>query len=138
MDGYKHIEHCVGTYIAAQYTAPVEIGIGNNSSTAQVIHDAGLVTRAVDIRPCLLPDWISFTRDNIFEPDLLLYSGADVIYAVRPAEEMIPPLIALARRLSCDLIVYHLGFESYGNGGEIIDCGVLLHRYYRAGETSGQ
>jgi hypothetical protein len=53
------------------------------------------------------------------------------MYAIRPAVEMVPALIALARRLDCDLIVYHLGFERYGNGGEIIDCGVILHRYHR-------
>ena len=44
---------------------------------------------------------------------------------------MIPPLIALAQQVNCDLLVYHLGFESYGKGGERIDCGVLLHRYHR-------
>jgi len=135
MDGYKHIEHCVGTYIAAHYKTPVEIGIGNNVSAAELVHDAGIRVRAVDIRPCLLPEWLSFKRDDIFEPDLSLYTGADVLYAVRPAEEMIPPLLELARRLSCDLVVYHLGFESHGDGGEIIDCGILLHRYVQAGKS---
>lgn len=41
---------------------------------------------------------------------------------------MIPPLIALAEKTGCDLLVYHLGFEIYGAGGERIDCGVTLHR----------
>lgn len=134
MDGYKHIEHCVGGYIAAHYKNPVEAGIGNNGSAAEVIHSAGIPIRATDIRPCLLPAWLAFSRDDIFEPDLSLYAGSDVIYAVRPAEEMIPPLIALAEKISCDLVVYHLGFESYGTGGEIIDCGVKLHRYVVAGK----
>jgi hypothetical protein len=44
---------------------------------------------------------------------------------------MIPPLISLAGRINCDLLVYHLGFELFGNGGEKIECGVLLHRYYK-------
>jgi hypothetical protein len=26
--------------------------------------------------------------------------------------------------------VYHLGNEIYGTGGELVDCGVILHRYY--------
>ncbi len=43
---------------------------------------------------------------------------------------MIPPLISLAQALNCDLVVYHLGFESYGDGGSIVDCGVPLHYYY--------
>ena len=42
---------------------------------------------------------------------------------------------ALARAINCDLLVYHLGFEVYENGGERIDCGVLLHRYVTASET---
>jgi hypothetical protein len=131
MAGYKHIEHCCGEYIVAHYTNPVEIGIGNNPDAAQCIHDAGLPVRAIDVRPCNLPEGLPFARDDIFEPDLSLYAGADVLYAIRPAEEMIPPLIDLARTLDCDLVVYHLGFESYGDGGTIIDCGVKLHSYYR-------
>ena len=51
---------------------------------------------------------------------------------------MIPPLLMLARTINCDLIVYHLGFECYGNGGEKIDCGVLLHRYFKASEPVEQ
>ena len=135
MDGYKHIEHSVGAYIAAHYCHPVEIGIGKNPDAARCIHDEGVSIRATDIRPCLLPDWLSFIRDDIFSPDLSCYAGADVLYAVRPAEEMIPPLVALAKKIDCDLVVYHLGFESYGNGGEIVDCGVLLHYYYRCGQN---
>ncbi len=32
--------------------------------------------------------------------------------------------------------VYHLGFEVYGDGGEIIDAGIVLHRYYRRAKPS--
>jgi uncharacterized protein len=131
MGGYKHIERCVGTYIAAHYRDAVEAGIGNNTGAAQVIHDAGIRIRSTDIKALVHPDWLCFSMDDIFEPDLSKYAGADVIYAIRPAEEMVPPLVALARWVNCDLLVYHLGFESYGNGGERIDCGVLLHRYHR-------
>ena len=131
MAGYKHIEHCCGVYIAKHYTNAVEIGVGNNPDAAQCIHDAGLPVRSIDIRPCSLPGWLPFARDDIFEPDLCLYTGADVLYAIRPAEEMIPPLIDLARKIDCDLVVYHLGFESYGDGGTVVDCGVKLHFYYR-------
>jgi hypothetical protein len=34
--------------------------------------------------------------------------------------------------------VYHLGFEIYKDGGERIDCGVLLHRYFRQSEPVEQ
>lgn len=132
MAGYKHIERCIGSYIAAHYRNPVEIGIGKNSTAASVIRDAGIPVRCTDIRTVPMPGGVQFLQDDIFAPSVSFYSGSDVIYAIRPAGEMIPPLIALAAALSCDLLVYHLGFESYGSGGEIIDCGVLLHRYYRA------
>ena len=78
-----------------------------------------------------VPENLSFVTDDIFSPDISRYTGTDVIYAIRPAIEMIPPLMDIARRVNCDLIVYHLGFETWGNGGEKIDCGVVLHRYYR-------
>ncbi|MFZ0004618.1 MAG: UPF0146 family protein [Methanoregula sp.] len=131
MDGYKHIEHSCGAFIASHYKNPVEIGVGNNLDAARCIHEAGCPVRAIDIRECRLPSWLSFARDDIFSPDLSLYKGADVLYALRPAEEMIPALISLAQVLDCDLVVYHLGFESYGDGGSIVDCGVPLHYYNR-------
>ena len=131
MGGYKHIEKSIGTYIAAHYRDAVEAGVGENTDAAQILSAAGVRVRAIDVRALVHPDWLCFSVDDIFEPDLSKYAGADVIYAIRPAEEMIPPLIALAQRVNCDLLVYHLGFESYGKGGERIDCGVLLHRYYQ-------
>jgi len=131
MGSYKRIEHCVGSYIAAKYKNPVEIGVGSNPDAAWCVHDAGIPVRAVDIRSCSLPSWLPFARDDIFAPDISLYTGADVLYSVRPAEEMIPPMIALARRLDCDLVVYHLGFEMFGDGGKIVDCGVPIHYYYQ-------
>jgi len=131
MGGYKHIERCIGTYIAAHYRNAVETGVGKNTGVAQILHKAGVRIRCTDIRQFSQPAWLPFTLDDVFEPDLNLYAGADLLYAIRPAEEMVPSLISLARRVNCDLLVYHLGFESYGDGGELIDCGVLLHRYFR-------
>ena len=98
MDGYKHIEHCCGSYIASHYRNPVEIGVGNNPDAARCMHEAGVRVRATDIRACDVPPWLPFSRDDIFSPDLSCYAGADVLYAVRPAVEMIPPMIALAKR----------------------------------------
>lgn len=131
MGSYKHIENCIGEYIAKRYTSVVEAGIGNNTEAARILHDAGASVRSTDIRNIPVPDWLTFTVDDIFNPDIRLYEGAEVIYAIRPAPEMIPPLISLAGRINCDLLVYHLGFELFGNGGEKIECGVLLHRYYK-------
>jgi hypothetical protein len=132
MVSYKHIETCIGEYLVTHYTSAVEVGIGKNMTVARILHDAGLSIRCTDVKDVPVPEWLTFRIDDIFLPDITRYKGVDVIYAIRPAIEMIPPLIALARTINCDLLVYHLGFESYGNGGEKIDCGVMLHRYFHS------
>jgi len=134
MGSYKHIERSVGEYIASHYTRAVEAGIGRNTVAAEMIAQEGALVRCTDIRPLELPPHLHFAEDDIFDPDLSLYQKAAVIYAIRPAIEMVPPLIALARAVNSDLLVCHLGFEQYENGGEIIDCGVLLHRYWKRSE----
>jgi len=134
MDGYKHIEACVGDYIAKNYSRAVEIGIGRNTTAAEIIHAAGRLLLCTDVRKfsASREAGLLFSIDDVFAPFLPVYKNPDVIYAIRPANEMIPSLILLAEALDCDLVVYHLGFETYGNGGEVIDCGVLLHRYHAA------
>ena len=130
MSDYKHIETCIGKYIASNYTRAIEVGIGRNEDAAKIVSSAGALVCCTDVKAIGISDTLPFFLDDIFSPDDSLYTGAEVIYAIRPGPEMIPPLIELARRINADLIVYHLGFESYGNGGEIIDCGVLLHQYH--------
>ena len=130
MGGHKHIEACIGDYIAAHYRSAVEVGIGKNTVAAERIRDAGKKIRCTDIKKTVPVEGLNFVIDDIFEPKPGIYSGADVIYAIRPGIEMIPHLISLARQHNADLLVYHLGFELYGDGGETLDCGVLLHRYY--------
>jgi uncharacterized UPF0146 family protein len=134
MGSYKHIETAVGRYIAGHYHRAVEVGVGKNLIAAEMLIKAGVLMRCTDVKNPDLPAQFFFTRDDVFEPDLSLYRGADVIYAIRPGIEMVPPLTALAREVNADLLVCHLGFELYGNGGETIDCGVLLHRYWKRSE----
>jgi len=133
----KQIERTVGAYVGARYGSAVEVGCGSNTTAAETARAAGCRVRAVDIRPCETGT-IPFARDDVFAPDLALYRGADVIYAVRPGVEMVPPLIALARTCGCDLLVYHLGDEVWLGGGErIATGGVVLHRYHRARSEEG-
>ena len=138
MDGYKHIETCVGEYIAGKYTRAVEVGIGRNAEAARILADGKRLLLATDVKAMPVPGDIPFITDDVFEPDISRYAGADVIYSIRPAIEMVPPLIALAERINCDLLVYHLGFETWGSGGERIDCGVILHRYFRRQNPSNR
>jgi len=135
---YKHIETCIGRYIAGNYSHAVEVGIGKNTVAAEILSRAGTLLHSTDVKKMPIPDDLAFIIDDVFSPDISLYQGADVMYAIRPAIEMIPPLITLAGKVNCDLIVYHLGFECYQNGGEKIDCGVILHRYVRRQNPSNR
>lgn len=136
MGAHKHIERCIGAFIASRYRSAAEVGAGNNFVAAAILKDSGVKVFCTDIqRPQTAPD-IPFFIDDIFSPNISLYQGVDVVYSVRPGEEMIPALIRLARDLDIDLVVYHLGFEGYDRGGEIIECGVTLHRYHKSQNPS--
>lgn len=138
MGPYKHIETAVGRFIAGHYTRAIEVGIGKNPGAAGIVRDAGALLLCTDIRKSGDLGDLPFVQDDIFEPDFGLYEGADVIYAIRPAIEMIPPLIAIAQKVNADLVICHLGFEVYGNGGERIECGITLHRYFQRSEPVKQ
>jgi uncharacterized UPF0146 family protein len=130
MGPYKRIERLIGDYIKSTYSCAVEIGVGENLVAARILRDRGVSIRCTDIRPVPSEPGIPIAKDDIFSPNVSLYSGADLLYAIRPGVEMVPPLIALAERTGADLLVYHLGNEIYGTGGDLVDCGVILHRYY--------
>ena len=134
MGPYKRIERLIGDYIGRNYRCAVEIGIGENLVAARILRDHGVSIRCTDIRPVPSEPGIPVAEDDIFSPRESLYTGADLLYAIRPGVEMVPPLIALAERTGADLLVYHLGNEIYGAGGDLVDCGVILHRYYSRGK----
>jgi uncharacterized UPF0146 family protein len=132
MSSPHRTEQEIGRYIAKHYHIVVEAGVGNNFEAARVIHDAGIKILCTDIREREPPEGISFVRDDVTCPRMDLYRGSDCIFAIRPGEEMMFPLVDLASQLGADLLVYHLGFEIYRDGGEIIQVGnVVLHRYVR-------
>jgi uncharacterized UPF0146 family protein len=131
VDAHKRIERTIGAYIASRYRSCAEVGVGTNFVAALTIVGNGGSVICTDIRQPESSHGIPFRIDDICSPDLSLYREVDVIYAIRPAEEMMPDLLRLAREADCDLIVYHLGSEIYGTGGEILDCPVVLRRYYR-------
>lgn len=122
------IETTIGRYIAENYRSAVEVGFGGKTVAAEIVRNAGIPILCTDVHAypnCGVPSVV----DDCVEPNISLYK-AEVIYAIRPGTEMVPALIELAKRVGADLIVYHLGFEIYENGGErIVTNGVMLHRY---------
>ncbi|MDV0441562.1 UPF0146 family protein [Methanorbis furvi] len=125
------IETKVGEYICNHYRSAVEIGFGGKTTAAEIIQHAGIPILCTDIH-AYQNTAVPAIVDDVFTPTLSSYADADVVYAIRPGTEIVPPMIALAERIGADLIVYHLGFELYENGGERLDAdGILLHRYVK-------
>jgi uncharacterized UPF0146 family protein len=125
------IEKDIGEYIRDHYLSAVEIGFGGKTIAAEIIRDAGIPILCTDIHPYQTTTVFTIV-DDVFSPTLPYYLGVDVLYAIRPGCEMIPPMMKLAKTAGTELIVYHLGFELYGDGGESIDFkDIQLHRYVK-------
>lgn len=130
MSSYKHIEETIGTFIGMRYRRCIEVGYGGNTIAASIIQQMGGSVLCLDRKAFPASGGIRSAVDDISSPDLRIYRGSDCIYAIRPGIEMMPDLIALAAIIRSDLLIYHLGYELYQDGGERIDCGVILHRYH--------
>ncbi|HJJ89162.1 MAG TPA: UPF0146 family protein [Methanocorpusculum sp.] len=125
------IEKHVGTYIRDHYSSAIEIGFGGKTVAAEIVQTAGIPILCTDVYAYPMTVVPSIV-DDVFFPTLSYYWWTDVLYAIRPGCEMIPPMIKLAKRIGAELIVYHLGFEQYEHGGDILDLGdILLHQYVR-------
>ena len=129
MSGYKHIETAVARFISLRYHKVVEAGAGSNLHAAGLILRAGIDITCIDlfVPPGILP--VLYRICDVSEPDYTLFSGVECIYAIRPVEEMMYPLICLAREIHADLIVYHLGFEKYQYPSRIIESQIPLIQY---------
>lgn len=130
------IETSVGKYIRQNYKAAVEIGFGGKTVAAEILQNAKIPILCTDVHSyenLIVPSVV----DDVFSPTLAYYKGAEVIYAIRPGIEILPPMILLAEKIHADLLVYHLGFELYENGGEkIFTDGIILHRYVKRISTT--
>jgi uncharacterized UPF0146 family protein len=129
MSGYKYIETTVARFIASRYRFVVEAGAGTNIHAAELIQRAGVHITCIDL---FIPDGIfpvSYVMCDVNNPDYSLFTGVECIYAIRPGEEMICPLIHIAQRINADFLVYHLGFEGYKHPGKIIEKDVGLRQY---------
>lgn len=89
----------------------VEIGIGDRPAFAGALAREGVDVIATDIHPRTLPPEIRFVRDDITDPDVSIYAGADALYARRLPPELHHPAVRLARHLDIDLYFTTLGFE---------------------------
>ena len=113
-------------YLSRRYRRVVEVGIGTYSRVACALQDRGLTVTATDINPRRAA--VPVVRDDLWEPRLEVYRGAQAIYAIRPPPELLLPLKELAGRLAVDLIVKPLAGEPC-DGHLVSGAGSFLYVY---------
>jgi len=71
MGSYKHIETCIGEYIAKHYTDAIQVGIREKHGGSTHPPHAGTRVRCVLMSKTReVPEWLYFTSDDIFSPDI--------------------------------------------------------------------
>ena len=94
-------------------TALVEVGSGRYSRVALALRSTFKVTATdileVDAVDCRLKP--IYVKDDVTRPDLLLYRGASLIYAIRPPMEIQRSIIELSERIGADTLIKPLGSE---------------------------
>jgi uncharacterized UPF0146 family protein len=90
-----------------------EIGIGHFPDIAVALLKKGMRVFATDIRSFSY-EGLEVVIDDVTEPDISRYGGADLVYSIKPPMELVPYMKKLARALPADLIVKPLSSEYPG------------------------
>ncbi|MEE8167331.1 MAG: UPF0146 family protein [Candidatus Hydrothermarchaeales archaeon] len=100
-------------YIIKKYkgTKIVEIGMGSDSRVFQELEMKGMRAIATDIEPRK-----GAVRDDVTKPDMRIYEGAGLIYALRPPPELYVFIEDIARSVGADLIIKPLSTDPVCRG----------------------
>lgn len=93
-----------------EYASLVEVGVGQRPGLAGDLARDATVT-ATDIAPRAVPASVAFVLDDITQPDLGVYRGADLVYARRLPPELQRPTRAVAREVGAVCAFTTLGGE---------------------------
>ncbi|AKG91730.1 Uncharacterized protein conserved in archaea [Geoglobus ahangari] len=103
-------------YIARNYSGKVvEVGVGWNFSTSDELEARSLEVVRTDVRRTREDVLV----DDICNPRLEVYSGASLIYSIRPPYEVQICILRVAEAVGCDAIILPLK-------GEIVEGGRLV------------
>ena len=100
--GYEDI----ADFIVANYphgSRIVEVGVGRHPEVAALInvHFEVLCTDIFDAGP----EGVAYVKDDIFAPDPGVYTGASLIYSIRPPVDLQDAIAAKAKKVGADLLI---------------------------------
>ncbi len=113
----------------ARFASPIEVGIGARTDVAARLAEETSVM-ATDVRFRTVPDGVTFVRDDITDPEMTIYAGADVLYALNLPRELHRPTRAVARMVGAAFCFTTLGgeFPAIPTDAETLPAGETLFR----------
>ena len=93
------------------YDRLVEVGVGARPAVAAGLAERGCRVVATDVRDRTVPDPVRFVRDDVTEPDLAVYRGADAVYALNCPPELQGPLADVAGAVGAACLFTTLGAD---------------------------
>ena len=104
-------------------TRAVEVGVGRRREVLEALRSLGVEVTAVDVVPMR-----GVVVDDVLEPELSVYSGAELIYSLRPPPELYPHLIKLAERVGASLVIVPMSTDPAPTGMRLVNHrGVALY-----------
>lgn len=97
----------------------VEVGIGKKWEVAIQLSTAGFKVIATDVMD-INPRGLDFVKDDITNPEMIIYRKAGLIYSIRPPPELFSSIIDVARSAGADCLIRPLGNE-FPDGGKLIN-----------------
>ena len=90
-----------------------EVGVGQYDYVANILSQKENINLIkIDIKP----KDESIIKDDITNPDLELYEHVNIIYSIRPPNELQPYLVKLAEKINSQLIIKPLTNEDLNTG----------------------
>lgn len=93
----------------SRYGSLVEVGIGNRVDVAAGLAARGRDVIATDVYERETPEGVRFVRDDVTDPAISVYRGADVVYARNCPPELQRPVANAADTVDADCLFTTLG-----------------------------
>ncbi len=91
----------------------VEVGVGKFLEISEILSSKENITL---IRTDINPKDSTVIKDDITKPNMKIYENTDLIYSIRPPNELQPYLVKLANKINAQLIIKPLTNEDLNTG----------------------